>query len=147
MLRNRSVPVDTVLPHVAYQDVAGAIEWLRRAFGFAEHYRYGDPVSGAQMRAGGAWIMVVSARGEFATPARLGFRTQSITVFIDGVDAHYERAKAAGVKIVEDLHETVYGERQYGAKDLDGHLWLFSQHAQDLSPADWGATIAADFPH
>jgi len=45
--------------------------------------------------------------------------------------------------IVEEPHETVYGERQYAALDLDGHHWLFSQHARDLSPADWGARIAA----
>jgi uncharacterized glyoxalase superfamily protein PhnB len=28
-------------------------------------------------------------------------------------------------------HETVYGERQYGAEDLEGHHWLFSRHARD----------------
>jgi hypothetical protein len=35
----------------------------------------------------------------------------------------------------------VYGERQYGVEDLDGHLWLFSRHARDLSPDEWGAVI------
>jgi hypothetical protein len=35
----------------------------------------------------------------------------------------------------------MYGERQYGARDLDGHHWLFSTHARDVSPTDWGATI------
>jgi hypothetical protein len=43
---------------------------------------------------------------------------------------------------VEDLHETVYGERQYGAEDLDGHHWLFSRHARDVSPEEWGATVS-----
>jgi hypothetical protein len=42
---------------------------------------------------------------------------------------------------VEDLHETMYGERQYGARDLDGHHWLFSTHARDVSPVEWGATV------
>jgi uncharacterized glyoxalase superfamily protein PhnB len=37
---------------------------------------------------------------------------------------------------------TVYGERQYGVEDLGGHRWLFSQHAWDLSPDEWGAQIA-----
>jgi uncharacterized glyoxalase superfamily protein PhnB len=45
------------------------------------------------------------------------------------VDARYNRAKAAGAAIVEDLHETIYG-RQYGTRDLDGHHWLFSTHAE-----------------
>src|SRR6185312_4656208 len=46
MMKNRSVPCDTVLPHVVYQDVASALAWLTAVFGFAEHYRYGEPVQG-----------------------------------------------------------------------------------------------------
>ena len=80
MVTNRSVPADVVLP--------AAIDWLGRAFGFVEHYRYGDP-----------------------TPAELGFGTQSLTVFVEDLDAHLAQAKAAGAEIVEDLHETMYGER------------------------------------
>lgn len=58
------------------------------------------------------------------------------------MDAHFRRSKSAGAKIVEDLHETEYGELQYGVEDLDGHHWLFSRHARDVSPDEWGATIA-----
>jgi uncharacterized glyoxalase superfamily protein PhnB len=145
MLKNRSVPADVVLPHITYQNVADALVWLPKAFGFTEHYRYGEPggrVEGAQMHLGDAWIMLNSARSGSASPAQVGYQTQSLTVFVDDVDAHFERAKSAGVKIVEDLHETVYGERQYGAEDLEGHHWLFSRHARDVSPDEWGATIA-----
>jgi uncharacterized glyoxalase superfamily protein PhnB len=42
------------------------------------------------------------------------------------------------------VHETMYGERQYGARDLDGHHWLFSTHARDVSSTDWGATITTE---
>ena len=67
--------------------------------------------------------------------------TQSLTVFVEDVDAHYERAKSAGARIVENLHETEYGERQYGVEDLEGHHWLFSRHARNVSPQEWGATV------
>jgi uncharacterized glyoxalase superfamily protein PhnB len=43
---------------------------------------------------------------------------------------------------VEDLNETIYGERQSGVKDVEGHHWLFSRHARNVSPDEWGATIA-----
>jgi uncharacterized glyoxalase superfamily protein PhnB len=141
MSANRSLPTDTVLPHIMYQDVAEAVAWLTRVFGFTEHYRYGDPVSGAQMFASKACIMIKSARGE-ATPAQLGYGTQSLTIFVEDVDAQFARVQSAGARIVEDLQETIYGERQFGVEDLDGHHWLFSQHARDLSPDAWGATIA-----
>lgn len=145
MLKNRSVPADTVLPHVIYQNVADAIAWLTRAFGFIEHYRYGEPggpISGAQMHLGNAWIMLKRARAGSLSPAQLGYGTQSLTVFVDDVDVHFHRAKSAGAKVLEELHETVYGERQYAAEDLDGHHWLFSQHLRDVSPDEWGATLA-----
>lgn len=145
MLRNRSVPADVILPHVTYQNVAGAIAWLTKVFGFAEHYRYGEPggqVEGAQVHLGDAWIMLNRARPGRSSPAQSGNGTQSLTVFVEDVDAHFASAKLAGARIVEDLHETEYGERQYGVEDLEGHHWLFSRHARDVSPEEWGATIA-----
>jgi uncharacterized glyoxalase superfamily protein PhnB len=145
MTRNRSVPADIILPHILYQNVPDAMAWLTRVFGFTEHYRYGEPVSGAQMYLGGAYIMLKGGRAN-ANPAQLGYGTQSLTVFVDDVDTHFARAKSAGGKIVEEPHVTVYGERQYGVEDLEGHHWLFSQHARDVSPDEWGATIAKRRP-
>ncbi len=115
MLKNRSVPTDIVLPHITYQNVAEAINWLAKTFGFVEHYRYGEEggkVSGAQMHLGDAWIMLNQTRAGSGSPAQLGYGTQSLTVFVENVDEHFQRTKLAGAKIVEDLHETVYGERQ-----------------------------------
>ena len=43
MMKNRSVPAETVLPHVVYKDLPAAIAWLTMTFGFVEHYRYGEP--------------------------------------------------------------------------------------------------------
>ncbi|MGH9401833.1 MAG: VOC family protein [Terriglobia bacterium] len=110
-----------------------------------EHYRYGEPsgpVQGAQMCLGGAWIMLRSARTGSGSPRQLGYWTQSLTVFVDDVDEHFHRAKSLNAKIVEDLHETIYGERQYGVEDIEGHRWLFSQHVRDVSPGEWGAKIS-----
>lgn len=137
---NRSVPTDIVVPHVVYEDVGKAIAWLESVFGFREHFRYGDGPSGAQMYAGKAIIMLGEARPRRSTPASAGGWTQALTIFVDDVDGHYARAKAAGAKIVEEPHETEYGEYQYAAEDPDGHLWLFSRHAKDLAPEDWGGT-------
>ena len=142
MLHNRSVPVDTVLPHLFYSDLEQAIGWLARVFGFVEHYRYGDPVAGAQLRLGKAYIMVSTVRPGRATPAIAGHRTQVLTIFVEDVEDHYARSQAAGATIVEELHETVYGELQYGVEDVEGHHWLFSRHARDVGPEDWGATVS-----
>ena len=143
MIQNRSVPTNILLPHLVYRDVAAAAEWLARVFGFAEHYRYGgEPTSGVQMHLGNAWIMLTRAREGRESPTRCGCWTQSLTVFVEDVERHFERARTAGAIIVEELHETVYGELQYGVTDLEGHHWLFSRHAKDVSPEEWGAKVA-----
>jgi uncharacterized glyoxalase superfamily protein PhnB len=143
MIENRSVPTEEVVPHVVYRDVVEAIGWLHGTFGFEEHFRYGEPVSGAQVHLGNAWIMLHGPKDRSGTPAQLGGKgTQSLTVMVEDVERHYARAKAAGAKIVEEPHETVYGEFQYAAEDFAGHHWIFSRHAKDLSPTDWGATLA-----
>jgi len=141
MIENHSVPPDTVLPHVEYQDLGSAIAWLSKTFGFREHYRYGEPISGAQVHLGNAWVMLRQAGAGCVSPAKLGYGTQSLTIFLEDVEGHFQRAKAADAKILEEPHETVYGEFQYAAEDLDGHRWLFSRHARDLSPDAWGATM------
>src|SRR5581483_11360857 len=101
-MQNRSVPVNTVLPHLAYRDVGEAIDWLTRTFGLTEHYRHGEPagpISGAQMRLGDAVIMHKRASGDFSSPTNVGARTQSLTIFVDDVDEHYARTQSAGATI------------------------------------------------
>src|SRR5215469_14710781 len=114
MIKNRSVPANVLLPHLVYQDVDAAAAWLTEAFGFSQHYRYSDPddPDGAQMNLGDAWIMLSRARPGSASPAQIGAGTQSLTIFVEDVDGHFHRAKSAGARIVEELHETEYGERQ-----------------------------------
>jgi len=143
MVENTSVPASTVLAHVHYRDVLEAVAWLSRAFGFEEHFRYGDPAapSGAQIRLGDAWLMIRRAASNEKTPSELGFGTQSLTIFVENVEAHCGRAKSAGANIIEEPHETEYGEFQFAALDYEGHHWVFARHARDAAPASWGATV------
>ena len=72
-------------------------------------------------------------RSKQASPVSLDQRnTQSLCVYVDDVDAHCERARAAGAKIIREPKTTDYGDkywtdRSYGAVDPEGHLWWFMQ--------------------
>jgi uncharacterized glyoxalase superfamily protein PhnB len=131
---NRSVPSDTLVYHQPYRDIERAIEWLCRVFGFTENFRVGEPIHTAQLQLGGA---VVMARN--GDPALDG---PFVTVIVRDVDALYARAREAGATITEPLHEAVYGERQFAATDLEGNTWMFSEHATDRAPEEWGAHSA-----
>ncbi len=145
MLENRSIPSVTVIPVLVYEDVAEAVEWLSDAFGFVERLRIGDHRSqlsigdGAMVVAGrrvssGSWS---SDPVEFRPPRR-GVVSHSVTVRVPDIDAHYERARANGARIVEAPSDHPYGERQYAAEDLAGHRWTFSQSIADVAPEEWG---------
>jgi len=143
-MNNRSVPTSTLLAHLCYRDISKACSWLSRVFGFTEYYRYGQPLSGIQMYLGNAHIMISGPReGRFEPPANLGYGTQMLAVIVPDVHAHYANTKRHGATIWEELQETVYGELQYGVTDLEGHRWLFSQHAHDVAPESWGATVVS----
>ena len=61
-----------------------------------------------------------------------GANTQTVCVFVDDAEAHCERARKAGAKIVDEPTTSDYGEdywsdRSYRAEDPEGHQWWFMQ--------------------
>jgi uncharacterized glyoxalase superfamily protein PhnB len=51
-----------------------------------------------------------------------------IYVVVEDADAHCARARAAGAEIVDDLHDTDYGSRDYSARDPEGNMWYFGTY-------------------
>lgn len=121
---------------VFYEDAPAAIEWLEKAFGFATRLRVEDGAGGivhSELEYGAALVMVGTVRAAegFQSPRALGgANTQSLFLFVDDVDAHCARARAAGARIFREVSDQDYGEaqdRNYGALDLEGHRWWFAQ--------------------
>ena len=79
---------------------------------------------------------------DYRSPKSSGGWPAQVQVYVDDVDAHYERAKAAGATIPRALENTPYGDRRYDAYDPEGHLWVFSTHVRDVPPEEWGAKAA-----
>jgi uncharacterized glyoxalase superfamily protein PhnB len=121
---NRSVPAATVIPVLIYPDVREAVDWLGRAFGFAERVRIGEDHR-SQLSVGDGAVIVGDVRGE-RRPPRPGEVTHSVMVRMEDVAAHCERARAHGARIVMEPTDFEYGERQYTAEDPAGHQWTFS---------------------
>ena len=120
---------------LAYADAAGAIEFLCDAFGFEVVMRLDGPdgtVGHAELQLGdaGAAVELASVWREagMATPAELPAVASQIGVELDSaadVDAHYERARAAGAIVVGEPTDQEYGLRTYRAIDPEGHRWYF----------------------
>ncbi|MDU0206503.1 VOC family protein [Paenibacillus sp. MAH-36] len=142
MIKNRSVPTNCILPHVYYDNLAEAVTWLIKVFGFIEYYRielsHGQ-LHGVMMYHGDAWVMLKDSGRNRTSQSKLVNATHSLMVFVDDVDEHYRHVKTLGAQIVQELFDTEYGERLYSAKDPEGHLWEFSKHIRDVSPDSFGA--------
>ena len=144
MASNRSAPTAAVVPVLIYDDVSQAIDWLVGAFGFNERLRAPDrngQVTHAQLHISDGAVMLGHFGSIFHLP-RSREISQYVIVHVDDVDEHFERAKAFGATIIQPPMDQPFGERQYAAEDLAGHLWTFSQHVADVEPAVWGAIEA-----
>jgi len=130
-----------------YENANEAIAWLQAAFSFELKLRVDDAdgsVRHSELHYGEALIMVgegaAGREPRFGVPMRSplalgGANTQNLMLYVDDVDAHCARARAAGARIVmePELHDygpEYWADRSYGALDLDGHLWWISQRVR-----------------
>jgi PhnB protein len=118
-----------IIPYIFYRDIPAALDWLARAFGFVEVMRTGTPRGGmhGEMTLDGRKIMMGQGLREkrMLSAAETPAATQGVFIYLDDVDAHYERARAAGAEIEKAPEDLPYG-RSYTARDLDGHPWFFT---------------------
>lgn len=131
--------MQTIFPILRYQDARAAIQWLCSAFGFVELFSVpeaGSVVRHAQLRLDANIIMLGTTRdGEgVSTPRQLGAATQALSVYVSDVDAHFEQAVASGAVIISPPGDTDFGSREYHCKDIEGHLWTFSNYLPAVTP-------------
>lgn len=133
-----------------YRDPKAALDWLGDAFGFEVTMAIDGPDDAPdqchyEMAIEGRGRIMVG--GEWAdwtrSPASIdGVNTQSTHVQLTGdVDAHCDRARAAGATIAAEPENQFYGDRSYRAIDPEGHVWTFSAHVRDVTRAEAEAAI------
>ncbi len=145
MVDNPPTYFPRVTPYLLYEDVPAALAWLSEAFGFRERLRFtaeDGTVNHAEMELADGVIMLGDPGGDYRNPRRAGAVTVQVHVYVEDVDAHCARAKAAGAAILSGPTDEAYGDRRYDTEDLEGHRWSFAQHVRDVAPARWGAVKA-----
>jgi uncharacterized glyoxalase superfamily protein PhnB len=131
------MPDSVVIPVLAYADVGAAITWLCDTFGFTVRLRIGQ--HRAQLVYGQGAMVVTQGLPPKGVVADLPTEalTHSIMLRVPDLDAHHARAVSRGARIIQLPQTFPYGEKQYTAEDLGGHLWTFSQTVADVDPASW----------
>jgi len=134
---------------LCYDQPLEAIDWLCRAFGFEVRIKIvgeSGRLEHSELTFGDGVVMVGAqkpeiARWEYRKPPRAlsGANTQNLFVYVDDVEAHCARARAAGAAIVRELETVDYGpdywsDRGYEARDIGGHHWFFAQRLRTRAP-------------
>jgi uncharacterized glyoxalase superfamily protein PhnB len=129
---------------IFYDEAGKAIDWICHAFGFEVRLKVegdGGHIEHSELTFGEALVMVGDAalakRAWSKSPRSLGgANTQSVFIYVDDVEVHCARARAAGAKIVTEPKTSDYGEdywtdKTYEAEDLEGHHWWFGQRMRN----------------
>lgn len=122
---------NTIIPVLTYRDIEAAHDFLVSAFGFASaglHRTEDGRVIHGEVRFGGApvWLHRVTAEHHLDSPQAVDVANAGLVVYVDDVDAHYRRAREAGADIDGEPVNQPYGQREYGARDIEGHRWWFA---------------------
>jgi uncharacterized glyoxalase superfamily protein PhnB len=118
-----------IFPTFRYADAKAAIAWLKDTLGFEElsvMEGEGGTIDHAELVIADNVIMLGSDRSE--TEDRFATAHCVTYVTIDGVDAHYERAKQAGAKVEMEITDQPYGSREYAVSDPEGNVWCFGTY-------------------
>ncbi len=135
-----------IVPALSYDDAPAMIEFLCRAFGFVERFRLDMPdgsIGHASLVSGEDELTLASAypEGGLGGPSGLPHLHASVMVYVDDVDAHYERALAEGATILQEPEDQFYGDRVYRAADPEGGRWWFHQELQQVTSEQMQAAI------
>jgi uncharacterized glyoxalase superfamily protein PhnB len=121
-----------LVPYLYVEDVAAYLEFLSRAFGFEKRMHEVDPADREHQHAeatlGGAVLMIGHATSKWGTASarRLPARHAGLYVYVEDVDVHCRRARAAGATIETEPADQAWGHRMYTARDPEGGQWYFA---------------------
>jgi PhnB protein len=99
----------------------------------------------AEIQIGDSVIMLADEFPDMGVraPAAFGGTPVSISVYVEDVDATFDRAIQAGATVVRPVDDQFYGDRLGQFDDPFGHRWSVATHVEDVPP-DEMARRAAD---
>jgi PhnB protein len=138
----------TATPYLIVQGAAQALDFYARAFGAEEVMRYevgGGKLGHAEFRIGDSIVMLADEHPEmgYKGPKTYGGTPVSLALYVEDVDGLFERAVAAGAKVLRAVQDQFYGDRTGTLEDPFGHVWTIATHKEDLTSEEMRERAAA----
>jgi len=141
---------NTLTPHIIVQDATRAIDFYKKAFGAQEQTRHmapdGKTVMHAQLKIGNSMLMLAN---EFppmcVSPKARGGTSVTLHLYVENVDAAFDRAVKAGCTVKMPVSDQFWGDRYGQVEDPFGHLWSLGTHKVDLTEQQIAQNAQAAF--
>jgi PhnB protein len=129
-------------PYLRIRGAAAAIEFYKNAFGASEVMRLvgKDPgnVLHAELKIRDSFLMLGEEMPEMnlLSPASVGNVSSGVFMYVEDVDAAYNRAVELGAKPTMPPQLMFWGDRYGKLTDPFGHEWALATHVEDVSPEE-----------
>ncbi len=128
-----------VTPYLCIAGAGAAIDFYGDVFGATERMRMpapGDTIGHAELQIGDSVVMLSDEQPDMGLrgPRSLGGTPVTIHVYVDDVDAVFDRAAAAGATALSPVQDQFYGDRSGQFEDPFGHRWNVATHVEDVPP-------------
>ena len=121
----------TFTPYFVVEGASDFIEFLKKAFGAEEIFRFpapGGKLGHAEARVGSSIVMLADATPEYQ-PSRF-----NSYLYVPDVDATYKKAIAAGAQSKREPSNQFYGDRVATVVDRWANTWSIGTHVEDVPP-------------
>ena len=140
-----------VTPYLSIDGASAAIDFYTKVLGAEERMRMpapGGKVGHAEIAIGDSVIMLADEfpEMEFRSPKSVGGTSVTIHVYVEDVDAVFERALKEGATSVRAVEDQFYGDRSGQFDDPFGHRWNIASHVEDVPPSEMEKRAAAAMP-
>lgn len=129
----------TLTPSLTVRNAERAIEFYKQAFGAEVRGGVAKGPDGkvmhAELRIGDSVIMLTDEYPEFGSksPQSIGDSGMGLHIYLDNVDAAFDRAVKAGASVEMPVMDQFWGDRYGKLKDPFGHKWSMATHVRDMS--------------
>jgi PhnB protein len=138
----------SVTPYLAVRDANRALAYYKEAFGATELMRFPGPdgkIGHAEIKIGNSTIMLADEcpEGLCSGPQTLNGTTMGILLYVEDADTMFQKAVAAGAKVLRPLKDQFYGDRSGSLEDPFGHRWTIATHKEDVSMEEMNRRLQA----
>ncbi|KVR59413.1 VOC family protein [Burkholderia ubonensis] len=133
----RPADVPWLTPYLAVRNAHASIDFFKAAFGFElrDVLDEDGAIMHVEMVYRGQLIVMFAPEGAFGstahTPRSAGATApQSFYLYVDDVDATWQRALDAGAKSLSAPKDQFWGDRFAQVEDLDGYRWALARRLE-----------------